>query len=118
MSCSVGCRHSSDPVLWWLWYRLVATAPIRPLAWEPPYAMGAALEKVKRKKKNTKIPGLINERDKIYLRADSIGHRTLIKGRHSPFCRDLTEPKITSLPKPLPFKTQASIITPEKVSLP
>ena len=25
--------------LLWLWRRLVATAPIRPLAWEPPYAM-------------------------------------------------------------------------------
>ena len=28
-----------------------ATALIRPLAWEPPYASGSALEKTKRKKK-------------------------------------------------------------------
>ena len=28
----------------------IATAPIRPLAWEPPYASGAALEKAKRQK--------------------------------------------------------------------
>ena len=28
-----------------LWHRLVATAPVGPLAWEPPYAMGAALER-------------------------------------------------------------------------
>ena len=35
----------------WLWHRPAATAPIRPLAWEPPYAMGAALEKAKRQKK-------------------------------------------------------------------
>ena len=28
--------------------RLVATTPIRPLAWEPPHAVGAALEKAKR----------------------------------------------------------------------
>ena len=34
-----------------LWCRPVATDPIRPLAWEPPYAMGAALEKTKKKKK-------------------------------------------------------------------
>ena len=27
-----------DPALLWLWSRPVATAPIRPLAWEPPYA--------------------------------------------------------------------------------
>ena len=38
-------------VLLWLWCRLAATAPIRPLAWEPPYAKGAALEKAKRPKK-------------------------------------------------------------------
>ena len=32
----------------WLWHRLAATAPIRPLAWEPPYASGAgaALKKI------------------------------------------------------------------------
>ena len=29
----------------WLWLRLAVTAPVRPLAWDPPYAMGAALEK-------------------------------------------------------------------------
>ena len=28
----------------WLWGRPVAIAPIRHLAWKPPYAMGAALE--------------------------------------------------------------------------
>ena len=49
--CGVGRRHGSDPVLLWLWRRLVATALIRPLAWEPPYATGAALEKDKKKKK-------------------------------------------------------------------
>ena len=27
-----------DLVLPWLWYRLAATAPLGPLAWEPPYA--------------------------------------------------------------------------------
>ena len=31
-----------DPALLWLWCRLAATAPIRPLAWGPPYAMGVA----------------------------------------------------------------------------
>ena len=44
MSCGVGRRHGSDPALLWLWRRLAATAPIRPLAWEPPYAAGAAQE--------------------------------------------------------------------------
>ena len=52
--CGVGHRHSSDPALLWLWRRSVgrergggATAPIKPLAWEPPHAVGAALEKTK-----------------------------------------------------------------------
>jgi len=48
MSCGVGCRCGSDPALLWLWHRLAATAPIIPLAWEPPYATGVALEKAKR----------------------------------------------------------------------
>ena len=45
MSCGVGRRRGLVPTLLWLWYRLSATAPIRPLAWETPYAKGAALEK-------------------------------------------------------------------------
>ena len=32
----------------------MATAPVGPLAWEPPYAVGAALEKGKKDKKNQK----------------------------------------------------------------
>ena len=47
MSCGVGHRCSSDLVLLWLWP--VATAPIRPLAWEPPYASGASLKGQKTK---------------------------------------------------------------------
>ena len=35
----------------WLWRRLAAAALIGPLAWEPPYAAGAALEKTKKTKK-------------------------------------------------------------------
>ena len=54
MSCGVGCRLSSDPMLLWLWHRLAATTPIRHLAWEPPYAAGAALEIAKRQKKKEK----------------------------------------------------------------
>jgi len=44
VSCGVGCRRGSDPALLWLWRRPVATAPIQPLAWEPPYAARAAQE--------------------------------------------------------------------------
>ena len=51
LGCGVGHRCSSDLALLWLWLRLAATAPIPPLAWEPPYAVGAALESKKKKKK-------------------------------------------------------------------
>ena len=50
MSCGVGRRHGLDLALLWLWHRLATTAPIGPLAWEPPYAMGAALKRQKKKK--------------------------------------------------------------------
>ena len=54
MSCGVGRRRSSDPAwLWlWLWHRVAAMAPIRTLAWEPPYATETAQETAKRLKKN------------------------------------------------------------------
>ena len=54
MSCGVGRRCGSDPELLWIWHRPEATAPIGPLAWEPPYAAGVALEKAKRQKKKEK----------------------------------------------------------------
>ena len=38
----------------WLWRRPAATAPIRSLAREPPYAVSAALEEAKRQKKKKK----------------------------------------------------------------
>ena len=54
MSCGVGHRGSSDLVLLRLWHRPAATAPIEPLAWEPPYASGVALKnKTKKKKQET-----------------------------------------------------------------
>ena len=43
MSCGVGRRHGSDPVLLWLWCRPAATTPVQPLTWESPCASGAAL---------------------------------------------------------------------------
>ena len=43
MSCGAGQRCGSDLVFLCLW--LVAAAPIGPLAWEPPYTVGAALKR-------------------------------------------------------------------------
>ena len=58
MSCGVGCRHGLDLVLLWLWHRPAAVALIRPLAWELPYAAGAALKRTKRKTKTKKPPSI------------------------------------------------------------
>ena len=62
MSCGMGCRCSSDLALLWLWHRPVATALIRPPAWELPYAMGMAL---KRQNKQTKKKIFINYTSQI-----------------------------------------------------
>jgi len=78
MSCGVGHRRGSDPMLLWLWCRLVATAPIRPLACESPYAMGVAPEKTKRqrKKKNKKGHFFHNSKkiDKVKIEISTNSH--------------------------------------------
>ena len=38
----------------WLWGRLAAPAPIQPLAWELPYAVGAAQKKERKRKERKK----------------------------------------------------------------
>ena len=49
MSCGVGRRRGSDSVLLWLWHRPVATALIRPLAGQLPYAECVALKRQEKK---------------------------------------------------------------------
>ena len=48
LNSGVGCRQGLDAALLWLWLRPEATAPVRPLAWEPP---GVALKKNNNKNK-------------------------------------------------------------------
>ena len=52
--CGVGHRCGWDPELLWLWCRLAATALMRSLAWEPPYAKSVALKGQKTKKNDRK----------------------------------------------------------------
>ena len=47
MNCGVSLRRGSDTMLLWLWHRPAASALIQPLAWELPYAMGAAIKRKK-----------------------------------------------------------------------
>ena len=58
----MGRRCSRDlALLWlWLWHRLAAAAPNRPLAWKLPYAAGAVLKKKKNRERK--------EKEKIYCR--------------------------------------------------
>ena len=51
MSCGAGHRHGSDLAFLWLCSRPAAAAPIGPLAWELPYAMGVDLKRKKKGKK-------------------------------------------------------------------
>ena len=53
MNWGAGRRHGSDPELLWLWLWPAATAPIGPLAWEPPYAEGAALKRQKKRRRRS-----------------------------------------------------------------
>ena len=51
------CRLQTllGPILLWLWRRPAASAPIRPLAWEPSCAKGVALKRKKKKKKDAQL---------------------------------------------------------------
>ena len=49
MNCGIGCRLGLDPALLWLW--LAAAAPVWPLAWELPCAVGVALKKKKKRER-------------------------------------------------------------------
>ena len=59
MRCGVGCKDGSDPALLWLWRRPVATAPIRPLGWGPPYAVSGTLKKKRQKKNSSGVPVVV-----------------------------------------------------------
>ena len=61
---SLASQWVENQVLLWLWYRPAAVAPIKPLAWELPYASGEALKIKKEKKKNSEdLPGGLEVKD-------------------------------------------------------
>ena len=64
MGCGVGHRRGLDLMLLWWRHRPAAVAPVQPLAWELPYAAGAALKsknKQTNKTKTPKDPSLLSE---------------------------------------------------------
>ena len=60
MSCDVGHRSGSDLVRLWLWPADVA--PIQPLVWELPYAMGTPMKSEGKKKKDRKPKNIFFQR--------------------------------------------------------
>ena len=71
VSCGVGHKFGSYPTLLWLWHRPASIAPIRPLAWEPPYAMesgprkGKKTNKTKQNKKTSRMTRIYGTRDEV-----------------------------------------------------
>ena len=61
-----------DPALPWLWHRLAAVALVRPLVWEPPYALAVA---PKRKKKERESTGLAMSRKEVM---ESVGQARMM----------------------------------------
>ena len=67
LSCAVGHRCSSDSEFLWLWLWLAAGTLIRPLAWEPPYAIGVALRNKKQTNKQQKLSSTaLSHVDSVY----------------------------------------------------
>ena len=77
VSCGVGRRHGLDSVLLWLWWRPAATAPIQPLAWEPPYTSGMALKSRKKKKKEKKKRKVYYTNQSIYPPTEILPERSI-----------------------------------------
>ena len=65
MSCGIGRRCDSDPMLLRLLCRPAATAPIQPLAWELRYTSCAALPQKKEEE----------EEEGIYFQGEKLGGR-------------------------------------------
>ena len=76
-SCHVGCGCIWNPALLWLWHRLAAAGPMRPLAWELPYATGAAIKKKKNKKQNKKDIFSVLNKEGMVTKGGSQGCRWL-----------------------------------------
>ena len=87
MSCGVGRRRGSDPARLWLWCKLAATAPIGPLAWEPPYATGAVLKKKSYQSNNT---GVLHDNVKYVLSwVGTTPRASDVRLPHTGFLRDV-----------------------------
>ena len=97
VSYGAGCRRSSSLALLWLWCRPAAVAPVRPLAWEPPYAANAALKSQTNKKKILKILTCIDVTLPIVMRVVPGLHFLSSIGRHHSWIGKLRQGTIMEL---------------------
>ena len=108
MSCGEGSRQDTDPGLLWLWRRLAAAALIQPLAWERPYAAGAALKsknKTKQNKSNYNSLGHCGSKDLI----PSLAQWVKGSGIAAAVVYVTTAAQIHSLAQELPYAECAAI---------
>ena len=105
MSYDAGCRCSSSLALLWLWCRPAAVAPVRPLAWEPPYAADAALKS--QKKKILKILTCIDVTLPIVMRVVPGLHCLSSIGRHHSWIGKLRQGTIMELGAQLTLRLEA-----------
>ena len=83
MSCGGRHRRTLDPELLWLWCRLAATTPIKPLAWELPNAVGAALGKDKNKQTKNKYKPFETKTIKTWAKYNKTFLQIYTNGQHA-----------------------------------
>ena len=113
MSCGVACRRGLNLalLLLWLWHRPAAMAPIGPLAWELPYAVGAALKSKKEKERKARLPRRVRFEDEPTLGSEPVcrwmrGWRPLDISQERPEVRPMAQtggPQIRLRGWSLPF---------------
>ena len=93
MNCGVGPRRGSDLVLLWLWCRLAAAVPIRPLAWEPPYATHVVLKKKGKLKYKKRSDGISHVKEEVVAKERTYLQMTLMYFRQCEFLSSTFLPK-------------------------
>ena len=111
MSCGVGRTCGLDPAWLWLWRRPAATAPIQPLAWEPPYDVGVALKRQKKRKSKRQssdihwLPYELKREGDGGTIKESVFTFAYVNIKK--FCHWVTVPRHSGLACPLPLSLQA-----------
>ena len=84
----------------WLWLRTAAVAPIEPLAWEPPYAAGAALKREKKKSRGVASGAHSSAPDPAEVKPSSVNASD---PTNPPSLNLMPLPALLRTPPPIPF---------------